>query len=404
MISERHAPLGLALVFAFTVFLLALFTVHNNAFREVSAITAKEEFRFLKNDILEHVRNSTLGFQEILVLNLPKRTDRKDAMILAAVHTNIKPKWIDGVDGNDVLDLTLPLRPHQSPPSRASKGSWRAHLNALRSVVENDISSVLILEDDLDWDIHLKDQLFNFSLACRTLIQPLLPGPHDNETQIVPLYIEQTYPPPRTDQHNYGLPLEARYPTIPPHTSPYGDTWDVLWLGHCGMLMPSAFTPGHSSMRIRYTDTTVPARSNLDTNRSGSELIDAYPDHTRVVHHAFIPVCSLAYAVSQRGARRILYELSVRNYTSEYDNMLRELCDGEEMREGKLVCLTAQPAYFSHWRERGWRGKDSDIDVVGDDDEWREEGRSVNIRWSVRRNMGVFHEGEAVAWVDQWPD
>jgi hypothetical protein len=104
-------------------------------------------------------------------------------------------------------------------------------------------------------------------------------------------------------------------------------------------------------------DITVPIRSKISDHYGPPRLQTEYPDHTRLVHHAYIPVCYLAYAVSQRGARRILYELSLRNYTWEHDNMLREQCDGEDMREVKLTCLTTQPALFTHWRPRGIKGK-----------------------------------------------
>ena len=75
-------------------------------------------------------------------------------MILAAAYSNLKISWIDGLPGSGVMfeplkvilpclanlegqvdDITLPLRPDQSPPSDAFKGSWRAHMNAIQSCV-----------------------------------------------------------------------------------------------------------------------------------------------------------------------------------------------------------------------------------------------------------------------------
>jgi hypothetical protein len=34
------------------------------------------------------------------------------------------------------------------------------------------MNTALIIEDDLDWDIRIKDQLSNFAMASRVLIQP----------------------------------------------------------------------------------------------------------------------------------------------------------------------------------------------------------------------------------------
>lgn len=41
-------------------------------------------------------------FQEIFVINLPRRTDRKDVMTLAAAFSKLKLSWINGVSGKDV--------------------------------------------------------------------------------------------------------------------------------------------------------------------------------------------------------------------------------------------------------------------------------------------------------------
>jgi len=167
------------------------------------------------------------------------------------------------------------------------------------------------------------------------------------------------------------------------------------------MAPPEPWTITHARGRVvQEGDETVPSHEKLSVSGGPGTLLE-YPDHTRLTHHVYVPVCTVAYAVSQRGARRILYELSVRNYTSQFDNMLREMCDGEEMRSVKLTCLTTQPALFMHWYPRGNRKKESSID---DRDGWREEAGSMNIRWSVRSNMEKLIKGETGDWVDQWPD
>lgn len=43
-----------------------------------------------------------LQFGKILAINLARRTDRKDAMILAASFGNLDLEWIDGLSGSDV--------------------------------------------------------------------------------------------------------------------------------------------------------------------------------------------------------------------------------------------------------------------------------------------------------------
>lgn len=52
--------------------------------------------------------NSTLGFDKIFVLNLPSRTDRRDAMDLMASITGIDVEFEAGVKGEDVSKITWP--------------------------------------------------------------------------------------------------------------------------------------------------------------------------------------------------------------------------------------------------------------------------------------------------------
>ncbi|KAF1999377.1 glycosyltransferase family 25 protein [Amniculicola lignicola CBS 123094] len=398
MISWRRPSWGVAAVFC--LLLVYLFDVGRARVGMYGGERGEKEVG--RRDLAEDVKNGTLGFQEIFVVNLPKRTDRKDAMTLAAAYTEIKLSWIYGLPGDQIPDVTLPLSQNQTPPSPASKGSWRAHLNAIQAVVEKDLGSALVMEDDVDWDLRLKDQLFNFSLATRTLIQPLVPN-LENINSKSPQYADPSFPTPKPGQEPTDIDLPSRPLTIPPASSPYGDDWDILWLGHCGMSTPPPGTTTHPLGRIFYPDPSVPDIPSVDVSGGTWDLTTFYPPHTRLVHHAYSPVCSLVYAVSQRGARTILYELSIRNFTSAYDNMLRELCDGEDMREGKLVCLSVQPALWTHWRERGRRGKESDISGVKG---WRERGESRNVRWSVRGNLGrlVRGVGGEGGWWDQWPD
>jgi hypothetical protein len=72
-------------------------------------------------------------FQGIFVVSLPHRTDRRDAMTLAGAVTGLKLSWVDGVKGVDVEDISLP-ESERSPNRKwlGSKGSWRAHMNALQ--------------------------------------------------------------------------------------------------------------------------------------------------------------------------------------------------------------------------------------------------------------------------------
>lgn len=317
-------------------------------------------------------------------------------MVLATSFSKLRVNWVDGTSSYEVCrpsqtkaqKLQCPnteAQDDQDEPSLASQdqkhpirqvqSTWRAHVDAVRTTVEDDLSSAIVLDDDLDWDIRLKEQMHTFALSTRTLTQPLA-----IKNQAESTYADPSFPDPLGSNKVTEVPYGARPATIQPSNSAYGDEWDVLWLGHCGMSLPSQRTPNLSKGRVILTpDPTVAVADiiSIDGNTADNQ--------TRIYHHVDNPECSLAYAVSQRGARRILYEISSRNETEGFEGVLKELCNGVDGRERKLTCVTTQPSLFSRWRTRN-------------------EGSSEHVRWSVRINMGKYVRGDEREWIDQYPD
>lgn len=169
-------------------------------------------------------------------MSLPSRTDRRDAITLSAALSGIDVEFIDGLQGQDVPDKAIPSGPGQNRMGDASIGSWRAHMNAIQEIVKHNLSSALILEDDVDWDVRIKDQLWNFAVSSRALTQPLLRGSDRS-------YADTTYPHPpegnfNIDPSSPDILFTEIPPTQPPRTSPYGDNWALLWLGQCGLTFP----------------------------------------------------------------------------------------------------------------------------------------------------------------------
>jgi hypothetical protein len=76
---------------------------------------------------------SPAQFEKIFAITLPSRTDHLDAIALAAAFTGLDIDIIDGVDGNSVPAKALPPDSAAAHLSPGSIGSWRAHLNALRT-------------------------------------------------------------------------------------------------------------------------------------------------------------------------------------------------------------------------------------------------------------------------------
>jgi len=130
--------------------------------------------------------------------------------------------------------------------------------------------------------------------------------------------------------------------------------------------------------------------------------LSVYPNHTRVITFASEGTCSLAYAVSQRGARRLLYDIGLVKLDNPLDITLREWCSEhpETTRPEDRKCLTVLPQLFDTHNPAGTAS--SDVSPEGEGG-YRDKGGTANIRWSVRMNMDQILEGRT-DYLDQYPD
>ena len=183
---------------------------------------------------------------------------------------------------------------------------------------------------------------------------------------------------------------------------PYGRDWEILWLGHCGAVLPPP-SPNSPNRVIIENDPTVPEPQYLKpmTNANLDPIGSLYQPHTRVVHQTNTTLCTIAYAVTQNGARRLLYEFAIRELVKGYDFALSDYCNGltrGATRKTMPLCLTVQPPLFSHhFSERGV----SDIMAVGAGGKPLPGTRY--IKWSLRMNLERLVRGEGGI-VEQWPD
>lgn len=259
-------------------------------------------------------------------------------------------------------------------------------------MVEENIASALILEDDADWDVRLKAQLEAISRGTRILLDMA----HEE-----PAFASK-------------LPPKSR--SLDGIDSPYGQGWDILWLGHCGETFPERI-PGHheildrSSTRYTYyameNDETLPADPEQVTESWISGDLNRHRG-TRWVHFSGGPTCSQGYALSQSGARKILLALSVGGtLVEQLDNAMSHLCrdhtpwDHPDDTQGppgypgaNMRCLSVNPAVISQHKPRGRKSAGSDIETVEDGDELREEGESPNLVLSARLNVQNLMMGQ----------
>jgi len=301
------------------------------------------------------ISNSTLGFQEVFVVNLPERTDKRDAIAVQASLTNITFKLSAGVRGDTISDKAKPYGMEKLRP--AEVGAWRAHLNVLQKMVENRISSALILEDDADWDVSIKTQMAEFARGTRWLTN-----------------------------------------TTGPSYSPYGEGWDILWIGHC-----SAHSH-HSDPRrwVIRKDLTVPPPSERGSMLQPYDLgywegAPNFDTQTRIIYKAGYGFCFAGWALSLRGAEKILYQLSMLPYELHVDLGVAEMCAHGTYN---ITCLAPFPAYVGVSKPAGNSSRGSDIvdgngqgragDLSARDNaaaKFRKEPESERVVFSTRINV-----------------
>lgn len=337
----------------------------------------------------------------MFVINLPSRTDYHDALSIAGATTGIKLDWIDAVKGEDVDERVLPPGGVETNLVAGKRGCWRSHMDALTRVVETGIGSALIVEGDADWDVRIKGQLFNFAKASNMLLQPLAGSPEG-----APEYADPTYLKPAKSADGDEIDFHNGPLTVPPTTSPYGDGWDLLWLGHCGTQFPTREdTPDTPRGRvIQAGDETVPEYRHFVYYFEKEKTVKTnYNNHTRFYFHTRGNVCTIAYAISQQGARRLLYELGLHKMNDPQDLMHRQFCDGRKGRRHH-TCLTTIPELFQSHRPAGAKAGFSDIDVkMQQSTSVNDHPWTSNIRWSTRINMLKLVEGDT-DFDDQFPD
>ncbi|EAU38488.1 conserved hypothetical protein [Aspergillus terreus NIH2624] len=302
-----------------------------NAYRSTQDLIRASRHRLTEDTTYDHIKNETLGFEKIYAIGLKERTDKRDFLTLAASVHGMKVKWLDGK-----FDISF------WKPTVAA--CWRAHMNALRDVVENGYGTALIMEDDADWDVSVREQLREFARGVRTL--------SDN-------------PNPSKD-------------------APYGTNWDMLWVGGCA----SGAADNETDIYAIPNDPTTPSVKHRGTWGGPSDGWKAkHPelpeDSTRYIYRANMGCCLYGYAVTLEGARRILAALSVDYLDMPVDNAMSDLCAGKNRPH--LRCYAPFPNLIGTYKPAGGSSRDSDIETYDSGD--YHPAMSWNMVYSTRLNI-----------------
>ena len=160
-------------------------------------------------------------------------------------------------------------------------------------IIEN-IESALIMESDADWDLRIRETMQDVASASKRLVD----WPFDAPTR--------------------------------PGIFPYGDKWDIIWIGHCGSW-------NHENHRIySFNDSTVPPE-DYEYTFTDTPREQQHRPGTRSVFPLGYAVCSTAYAISNAGAVKL--EKEFREGSDNIDLRLAQIC-----RENQDVnCLGVWP-------------------------------------------------------------
>jgi hypothetical protein len=150
-------------------------------------------------------------------------------MSLAASMTGIDLTMMPASKAEDVHDKVVPPSWSQDRMA-ASLGCWRSHANIWRKIINEDISTAIILEDDADWDVNIKEQMFLQS-------QAILSNPN----------------------------LITQDSSIE-EGKPYRDDWDIFFLGACQLYPRKNMTADDLGPVITLKDPYMEERGKLRTS------------------------------------------------------------------------------------------------------------------------------------------
>ncbi|KAK9482271.1 hypothetical protein V1527DRAFT_492891 [Lipomyces starkeyi] len=355
--SGLRKPLLLALTAGFAIVLTvtsyAWLRSHPGHHNFVPSIISSKS----KSALASTAWNETLGFSKVLYISMPYRTDRQDAMNLLASLSDIKIKLIEGVDGDSINAKAVP---DKADLKASVLGCWRAHADAWRDVIDNNFETALILEDDIDWDENIHQIFHDLSLQMQNNKLRLV-NPTDHERA----------------------------------TAPYGLDWDVLFLGQC---LDQAH-PDHRDLVQIYDDPNVPSRK--DTQKSFLDQMESLGVNgddvgkKRLLSPAYGPACTMGYAITRKGAQRLLLNLSYLGLRGPVDNDM-----AWTLQDGKIRGYTVTPPLFTAWRVGGQ--KDSDNYTPNPNEAMAENGNRAGLSQNLKSSARVAMVGQLA--MDNWGD
>ncbi|KAK9446906.1 uncharacterized protein V1518DRAFT_422941 [Limtongia smithiae] len=311
--------------------------------------------------------NETLGFAKIILLSLKTRTDRRDTIALMCSVTGIKVTTIiDAVETKDIAPKAYPsgagLKKLLTDRFHPYVGSWRSHMDVLRYIVDNHIETALVLEDDIDWDVHLPEQMIAFARGIRASSGTMRPRFSQDEL--------------------------AR--------APYGLDWDIIHFAPSRVDSAPASLNGYDAYS-KYTDEYRQSDGIIGAGCQGGwfcwlSLMDkvGLQETERMILPSYNTIGLAAIAVSYTGAQRLLYYLSYSELPDTVDRSISAL-----LQQGYVHGWSMVPPLMAEWKVHDIA--DSDL-LPGDTETYgganNSNGHSPGIGNSVHRSFRTLFRPE----------
>ncbi|KAJ1652634.1 carnitine transporter [Dispira simplex] len=125
--------------------------------QEADAVKGTPEAEMAEEEPVPELVNPkprTMGLDDIYVINLKTRPDRRASMLLQADFLDLTFKFSEAAVP-DTVGYVPPLKTRSKTMSPHRLACWRSHMNILQDIIERNLTHALILEDDVDLDMTL---------------------------------------------------------------------------------------------------------------------------------------------------------------------------------------------------------------------------------------------------------
>ena len=217
-------------------------------------------------------------------------------------------------------------------------------------MVRDRVQTAMIMEDDVDWDIMIKAQMTEFARGTR--------------------YIQRASK------------------TI---HSPYGDGWDIISTGHCGL--GNTISEDQDYWVTENDPTVIGLKEQTWSRKPNLTPAGISGDRTRLVFSANRFTCLASYAISLQGAARILYDQQILPNAVPIDLALANIC--RKSVYGFNSCLAAYPMITGTHQPAGDPTKQSDRKDMKPG-AYSKFAVSRGLVFPVRLNLGGLLKGETV--------